>query len=360
MTLGQITKTLPIGIDLGNSSIKMAQLKPEQESLDLVAAAAFDVPPHCRVDQNSHLQFAEQAIRDALRTTPFQGRKCIVCLPDPQTFLQHIRVPRLDAWAMTKAVRNELTGKLPYSVDDAVIQHIVAGNVFGDPDNKQEVIVVAANRGALESYLTMVAKCKLEVVGINIGSCAIVECFSRLFRVGDANNVVLYIDLGASSTHVVVAHSHKLVFARNLAQGEVQVDQAVASGMGITADQAHALRWDLCRAGRGDAAEDEFYRYIDVPLMNLAHEINQCLHYYESAFRNQPAERIVFVGGGAYDKRLCQTLARQLNLPAQIGDPLVRVRRPEGVRLPMGLERREPQPNWAVAVGLSLGAGLAA
>ena len=353
-------KALPIGIDLGNSSIKLAQLKPEQETLDLVAAAAFDVPVQNRTDLTSHLQFAEQAIRDAMRTAPFHGKKCIVCLPDPQTFLQHIRVPRLDPWAMTKAVRTELTGKLPYSVDDAVIRHIVAGNVFGDPDNKQEVIVVAAHRGTLESYLAMVTRCKLEIVGLNIGSCAIVECFSRLFRPGDMNNAVLYIDLGASSTHVVVAHGNKMVFARNLAQSEMHVDLSVATGMGITPDQAHALRWDLCRAGRGDAAEDEFYRYIDEPLADLAHEINQCLHYYESAFRNQPVDRIVFVGGGAYDKRLCQTLARQLNMPAQIGDPLVRVRRPEGVALPPGLDRREPQPNWAVAVGLSLGAGLAA
>jgi len=354
------TKALPIGIDLGSSSIKLAQLKPEQDTLDLVAAAAFEVPVHCRNDQNLHLKFAEQAIRDAMRQAPFYGRKCIVCLPDPQTFLQHIRIPKLDHWAMTKAVRTELTGKLPYDVDHAVIRHIVAGNVFGDSENKQEVIVIAANRGALESYLTMVARCKLEVAGINIGSCAIVECFSRLFRPGDANHVVLYIDLGAASTHVVVAHGNKMVFARNLAQGEVNVDRAIAGGLGITPDQAHTLRWDICRSGRGGSAEDEFYRHIDQPLMSLADEINQCLHYYESAFRNHPVERIVFVGGGAYDKRLCQTLAQQLNMPAQIGDPLVRVRRPEGVKLPAGLDRREPQPNWAVAVGLSLGAGLAA
>ena len=358
--MGNTNKPLPIGIDLGNSSIKLVQLKPEQESLDLVAAATFDVPANCRTEPALHLQFAEQAIREAMHDTPFHGKKCIVCLPDAQTFLQHIRVPKLDPWAMSKAVRTELTGKLPYDMDDAVIQHIVAGQVFGDPDSKQEVIVVAANRGTVENYLAMLGRCKLDVVGINIGSCAIVECFARLFRPGEVHNVVLYIDLGAASTHVVIAHGNKMVFARNLAQGEVHVDQAVATGMGITADQAHALRWDLCRAARGDAAEDEFYRYIDEPLTALSYEINQCLHYYESAFRNQPAERIVFVGGGAYDKRLCQMLAQQLNMPAQIGDPLVRVRRPEGIQLPQGLDRREPQPNWAVAVGLSLGAGLAA
>ena len=69
---------------------------------------------------------------------------------------------------------------------------------------------------------------------------------------------------------------------------------------------------------------------------------------------------MVLAGGQAYDKRLCQSLAERLNLPAQIGDPLVRIGRVAGAGLQIGLDRREPQPQWAVAVGLSLGAAQAA
>jgi hypothetical protein len=49
-------------------------------------------------------------------------------------------------------------------------------------------------------------------------------------------------------------------------------------------------------------------------------------------------------------------IARKLNLPAQIGDPLVRVSRAEG----SNLTTTDPLPNWAVAVGLSLGGEQAA
>jgi Tfp pilus assembly PilM family ATPase len=75
------------------------------------------------------------------------------------------------------------------------------------------------------------------------------------------------------------------------------------------------------------------------------------VRYYESVFRNQGIERSIFVGGQAYDRRLCQMIARKLNLPAQIGDPLVRISRSEAATL----TGDDPQPNWAVAIGLSLG-----
>jgi hypothetical protein len=42
-------------------------------------------------------------------------------------------------------------------------------------------------------------------------------------------------------------------------------------------------------------------------------------------------------------------------LAAQVGDPLVRMARNSDVGIESGIDRRQPQPNWTVAVGLSMG-----
>ena len=63
----------------------------------------------------------------------------------------------------------------------------------------------------------------------------------------------------------------------------------------------------------------------------------------------------VFIGGEAKHKNLCQYIARELSLAAQVGDPLVRMGRISDISLDSGIDRRQPQPNWAVAIGLSLG-----
>jgi Tfp pilus assembly PilM family ATPase len=208
----------------------------------------------------------------------------------------------------------------------------------------------------------MARRVRLDVVGVNVECCAIVECFARLFRrTGDSARTTMYLDIGHSSTQVVLSHGQRMVFARNLAIGGERFDKAVAAGMEISPEQAHALRRELSGEGKKDpSAEEALYHMLDEAVAGLVEELGQCIRYYESVFRNQVIERAIFVGGQAYDKRLCQTIARQLNLPAQVADPLVRVKRVEGAGLEWGLDRRAPQPDWAVAVGLSLGAGMAA
>jgi hypothetical protein len=44
-----------------------------------------------------------------------------------------------------------------------------------------------------------------------------------------------------------------------------------------------------------------------------------------------------------------------MGLAAQVGDPLVRMGRVSEIGIESGIDRRQPQPGWAVAIGLSLG-----
>lgn len=91
------------------------------------------------------------------------------------------------------------------------------------------------------------------------------------------------------------------------------------------------------------------------PLGRLVEELDMCRRYYEATFPNRPVERLIFIGGEAKHRGLCQFIAQELSLAAQVGDPLVRMGRVSDIGLESGIDRRQPQPNWTVAIGLSLG-----
>lgn len=352
-------KTLPIGVDLGTRTAKLAQLRRVEETYELIAAAAADVPD---VDARDGLPRAGLAdrLREAVRGGGFKGAQCVLSLPAEATFVHPVRLAKMPPAQMDGAIRADLAAKLPFPAAQAIIRHVAAGDVYGDGEPKQEVIAVATSRATLEAYLGVARKAKLDVIGVNIEACAIVECFSRLFRRGsDQAKTILFLDVGWTTTQVVLSHGAKIVFARNLSRGDKDFDKAVADAMGVPPEQAHAIRTDL-RNDPGNAAADEVYRQLDVPVNSLAGELMHCLRYYESVFPNKSIETAIFLGGGAYDKRLCQLVAQRLNLPAQIGDPLLRMERAEGAGLNIGLDRRDAQPAWAVAIGLSLGAASAA
>ncbi len=340
----------------------MAQLRSMPgERYELVATGFAELPTESRKNPGSRVRFVAGAIKRILKSQPFKGRQCVLCLPAETTFVQHIKMAKMPDDQLAEALRWELQGKLPYDPSRAIIRHVIAGETFNSEEVKQEVVVLAANREVVESHIALAKRSKLDCVGINVEPCAIVECFARLFRrADDASRTTLFIDIGSTSTQVVVSHGPQLVFARNIFVGGVQFDQAIADGLQMPLEQAIAFRRQNWGGEDDPARSAKAAVLLARPIDELSAELTRCLQYYDSVFNSRPLERVVFLGGQAYDKRVCQMLAQRIGLPAQIGDPLARVNRAPDALEQIGVAGEGSLPDWAVAVGLSLGADVRA
>jgi type IV pilus assembly protein PilM len=346
-------RQFPIGIDLGTAAAKLVQLVDLGGQMELTAAAYLDLPEELQKNVSGRLEFLEGRLGGLLRQGGFQGRKCVMSLPPSDTFLAHVRVPKVPSSQMEGVLRGELEGKLPFDVSQSVIRHLVAGEA--EAGSTLEVIAVATPRRLVDQFAGMAERARLELLALDIEPCAILECFGRLLRrAEDAERATLFLDIGQSFSQVVIALGARMVFARNLPMGGRQIDQAVATVLNMPLAEVMGLRRSL--AGQKPNPQSQFvYDALRDSLNALAGEITQCLRYYESVFPSHPVERSIFLGGGALDHNLCQQMAQRLNLPAQIGDPLLRIGRRFTMPAPAGMDRRQANPAWAVAVGLCLG-----
>ncbi len=433
-------KANPIGVDFGSVCLRMAQVQWTGSEHKLVAAASADVPSHLRIDPVARLHFFVETTRDLLAQGAFKGRAAVLGLPAAWMHIQHLRMPKLDEEALKKALPWEARGKLPIDPSQALIRHLVAGDVYQDQDPKMEVIVMAAKRELVNQFLASAARAKLDVVGMNIEPKALLDCFSFVHRRKGAADVThMFVDIGCSSTRAMVTRGGHILFARAIPVGGDHFNRAVSQALKITADDARLLRIKLCHqqpmlegprehrviraeavltaplaaaatsdeptensfallsagmeasrkqvmgltGGAGDKGAaasaiaeaatavielpaapsvntDQFKAVEQAcmePLAKLVEELDLCRRYYEATFANSPVERLLFVGGEARQRTLCQHIARGLGLAAQVGDPMVRMARTSEISIESGIDRRLPQPTWAVAIGLSMGPG---
>jgi Tfp pilus assembly PilM family ATPase len=187
----------------------------------------------------------------------------------------------------------------------------------------------------------------------------------------------------------MIAHGRDLVFARLINVGGYNLDEAIAKQSAVTESQARKIRYELnaavatapfaakLHASSASAPENDRRKIdtlegfsgdvlaqpqvavgpsdvnLDEPLEILTDEIRLCLRYHASQFPNRKVERVVFVGGEAKHRGLTQHLARALRLPAQVADPLARIAR-SGKEPVAGIDMKQAQPGWAVALGLCL------
>ncbi len=217
-----------------------------------------------------------------------------------------------------------------------------------------------------------VSASKLEPVGMHSEFAAVLRAFTASSKhEGDVQQTMLLLDIGASSTKVLIAHGVKEVFARVVEIGGRHFDRAVADQLDCSMDEASRRRHGLAVQGpvcvssgaaaglSAELSEQPSANFapegadLREPLEMLTDEIRMCLRYHAGVYPARAIDRVIFVGGEARSTGLCQQIARRLKVKAQVADPIAGVAR-GGQEPTSGVDLRVPQPGWAVALGLCL------
>jgi Tfp pilus assembly PilM family ATPase len=170
---------------------------------------------------------------------------------------------------------------------------------------------------------------------------------------------MMLVDLGQSCTKVVVAHGPKITFCRTISPetaektDEPHLDPSLLTVEGgpletVTAPTATATQV-VCQEKKTTDSN------AAISITRLVSEIRRCVQYHNLLFETEPIEKVIFVGGQAKNKALCQQLARELGLPAQLGDPLARIPRENRTGRHSDLDADQINSDWSIAFGLSLG-----
>src|SRR5687767_7982344 len=249
----------PIGVDFGSDCLRLAQVAPAGGGeYKLVAAASADVPNHVRHDPAGRINFFVETTRELLSQGNFRNRQACLGLPASMMFIQHLRMPKLDADAMKKALPWELRGKLPIDPSHALLRHIIAGDVFDGQEPKNEVIVMAAAKETVNAFLAAASRAKLDIVGMNTEPKALVDCFTQIYRrKTDENAMNLFVDIGAVATRAVVAQGNDIFFARTIPVGGDHFSRATANALKIKLEEAKTLRVRIAQMAPFAAPADD-------------------------------------------------------------------------------------------------------
>jgi type IV pilus assembly protein PilM len=380
-------RELPIAVEFGTGALKVLQVDGA-EPPTLIAAAKLDIPPEIIHDAKKRWEFQLAALGKLVKKGGFKGKRAVCAIPAWRTSVKHLQFPRTEGVPIASLVEAAIPSQLGVDPTSLVYRFIEVNS--DRPAGKVDVILISVQREVVDQLMMALVDAKLEPVGMHSEFLCSLRAFDHLHRrEGDLLLNTLYIDIGATNTKVMIAHGRDLVFARLISVGGHNLDEAIAQQAAVTQSQARRMRYDLDsivatttvapRTHESSAAAPENdRRKIDTPdgfsgdvlaqpqvpvgptdvdlaepLEILTDEIRLCLRYHASQFPSRKVERVVFVGGEAKHRGLTQYLARALRLPAQVADPLARVAR-TGKEPVAGLDMKQAQPGWAVALGLCL------
>jgi type IV pilus assembly protein PilM len=366
----------PIGLDIGNNSIKMIQLLANGSRTSVIAADKVRIDPTLNGDGRKRKDFVISAIKQMLARGSFRRRDVISCLPNDGLKITSLRLAENDADEIERSLKKEAAQRFGMNPDKDVINYIIAGNVKQGDEIKNELILFAADNETIKAHIEMLEEAQLKPVALDTVPCALFRSFERLLRrQEDTERTFVFVDLGSKFTTVVFGRGREITFVKQIPIGGERFNQEIAARLGITINEAETLRQAL-RAEKNQSASqaalvqtvndddqitlDTMTRQAIVDAVTtiaeeLSREISLCFRYYTVTFRGKRVEKAVFSGGEAYETILLNVLKRQLTVEIEVAQPLRGFDlSSERKHINLDSDRRGLLCEWAVAVGLSL------
>ncbi|MEM9019477.1 MAG: pilus assembly protein PilM [Planctomycetota bacterium] len=401
------TRISPIAIDFGGDTLKVMQVQVSAEGVQLVAAGSAVVPEKARVDPATRMSFVAEALRDLLKQQPFKGRRAICGIPAFQTMVNTFELAGGEADDIDAQVNLHIQTVLGKDPSRLVIRNQFIDKVIRDGATRQRVLCIAAPRNAVMRYIELASQLKLEVVGMHSETMCIARPFIELYNRREEDlDTRMFVDIGSAATKIVVLHEGHITFARTLRAAGDELTHTFAKENGLDFAEARLARMRngaeafnpdevYAKAAAGDAPAnssladstplDSFDLDLDEDqstpadtglvaerrqatvsfdpaerpellsetLDELVEGMSLTLNYLKSACPDRPVTSIVLLGGESRQSSVSGVIARSTGLPTFVGDPLARVVRTPGVQ-PIGLDMKQPQPGWAVPLGLCL------
>ena len=346
------TRTSPIGIDFGADTVKLLQIIPGDPA-QLVALGAATIPDEARQDANLRMAFLAEALPAMLRKHPFRGRRVVLSIPSFQAMVHNVVVPESGADDLDAVVRMALQERLGIDADRLILRNFPGAEVMRGDEKYREVIVFGARRSVATRYADLANRLKLEVVGMHGEAPCILKAFGHLESgraSEDRGRAVVYIDLGAASSKLIVAQGGTMVLAKTIHAGGDTFTRRLAGEQSIDFEDARLARI----TGDPAVATAEAPSAVCDITECLIDELRMTVRHYDARYPEQPIEKLVFVGGEANRHGLVTELARSVRLAAQMGDPFACLSRTGGPSGSLSVDLSQPQPGWAVPLGLCL------
>ncbi|MBX4191535.1 MAG: type IV pilus assembly protein PilM [Candidatus Doudnabacteria bacterium] len=332
-----------LGVDIGSSNIKIAQLRAKDKQFVLETYGMVNVSYQIANKDGASIKETASILKQLLERSGVTTNKIVASLPNNSVFTSVIEMPKLPDSELKVAVEFEAKKYVPLPLQEvalswSVINDKKAKKVPATPDARIKVLLTAVPTAVIDNYLKVFQLAGLDVQALEIEALALI----RSLIGEDANNNLL-IDIGAKSSSINLVDSGYLRLSKNINVGGDTITTGLAQSLSVNFARAEQFKKDFGLASGNTPIPQVMRPILDV----IKNEAGQLINLFES--RGQKIDKIVLTGGGSKLPSLKEYLAG-LGKPVIAANPWARVAYQENLKAiiePLGL-------NLAVAMGLAM------
>jgi Tfp pilus assembly PilM family ATPase len=313
-------RSLPLGIDIGTTRIRIAQTERDDGGIVLHNVAVIDLEEAADISHDEH--YLGTRIAQTLRKLNIRERRSIAAAGDPDALLRTVSFPPISARERERAATFEALRYVEYPIEEAIVHSIPI-----DPTKNLYALGII-RRARMNRILKILRVAGLSATAIDHEGCALQRAFPYA-------NAVL--DAGRSISRLYAFNGNHAPLGILLDGGSHTFTQAIARSLSVDISTAERRKRAIGLSGAGEGEMSAYASSVGRAFL---------------VARNQgmpEIQRLILTGNGARLPGLADRIERDTGCSVDIASHLGvdRTAYPRDIA-------RASAPDWALCVGLAL------
>jgi type IV pilus assembly protein PilM len=329
LNLGFGSQTLLV-IDPGRHTLKIGVgslgSKGKWSRLQAVYTVATGATPQTTPDQV--IERLGELIQEVLKRHSLSAKQVSFAIPGRASFVRQLKVPRVSGDRLRRLIQYEARQQIPFPIEDIILD----SHVFEAEGPEVGVTLVAVRRTIIDQYCSMLKTAGLVPDTIDVTTLSLFDAFYPSLK-KEEEEVVALVDIGASTTDIIVCKRGRVEFIRTAPQAGDHLTKALADQMGLEWEAAEELKVSI---GELDSTidrttdplaygeKDQAARvrvFLSKAFDGISNEIRRTLDFYVSQPDGEPIGKIFLTGGASRCPGIARFIGNRLGIACEVKSP---------------------------------------
>ena len=313
-----------IGVDISSSAVKVLELSRRGEQYTVESYAVEPLPPGAVADkQIADPAVVGEAVLRAFGRSGSKTRNAAVAVAGSSVITKIISMPAsLNENDMEAQIKAEADQYIPYPIEEVNLDFDIVGASAHDA-TAVDVLLAACRKEQIENRIAALEIAGLTPMVVDVEAYALenaCQFLTHQMPEGGRGRSVAVIDMGATTTSVLVLQDLKPVYTRDQSFGGKQLTEDIMRFYDMSYEEAGKAK----RFGSlpESYAEEVLPHFFD----DMAQQIDRSFQFYFSAAsREAQVDQVILAGGCAHIPGVDQQMTDRLGAPCVIARPFARM-----------------------------------
>ena len=309
-----------LGLDIGSTSIKIAELDTARGGATLQSFMMAPMPPLALgTGEIADIGGVGVILQKVFRDLKSKRNTVALGMWGTSVLVKRISVPKVEKKLIMEQLKFEAEQHIPFDINNVTLSYHPLP--FSSAPDTMDLLLIAAQNEVIRQYMQVVETAGQKCQTVDVAGFALSNIFELNYgRI--SNEVVGVFNIGAQVTNFVAIQNGEVIFCRDVPVGGGTYNAELSKNFGLTFQEAESLKLS---AAKGQEVPEGVSQTILNVNDQIIEEIRNSIEFLSVTNQGLKLSKGWFTGGGSLTPGLVEKMAKTFDIRSEILNPFRKV-----------------------------------